>query len=52
MLLDEGLENVFARHFRIAEGIRKAVQVWDMSLCAKTPDLYFGRVAPRKGLEP
>ncbi len=45
MLLEEGLDNVFARHFRIAEGVRKAVDAWGMSLCAKTPDLYSDSVS-------
>ena len=34
MLLEEGLENVFARHFRIAEGVRTAIAAWNMPLCA------------------
>ena len=34
LLLDEGLENVFARHHRIAEGVRRAVAAWGLSLCA------------------
>ncbi|MGR3572297.1 L-aspartate--glyoxylate aminotransferase BhcA [Brevirhabdus sp.] len=34
MLLDEGLENVFARHHRIAEGVRRAAAAWNMPLCA------------------
>jgi len=38
MLLDEGLENVFARHHRIAEGVRQAVKEgWKLKLCAKGP---------------
>jgi len=45
MLLGEGLENVFARHHRIAEGVRKAVHAWGMSLCAKSPDLYSDSVS-------
>lgn len=45
MLLTEGLDNVFARHFRIAEGIRQTVSVWDMRLCAKTPELYSDSVS-------
>ena len=28
MLLEEGLDNVVARHGRLAEGVRKAVEVW------------------------
>jgi alanine-glyoxylate transaminase/serine-glyoxylate transaminase/serine-pyruvate transaminase len=35
MLLEEGLENVFARHHRLAEGVRRAVDAWGLSLCAK-----------------
>lgn len=45
MLLAEGLDNVFARHFRIAEGVRQAVSAWDMHLCAKTPELYSDSVS-------
>jgi alanine-glyoxylate transaminase/serine-glyoxylate transaminase/serine-pyruvate transaminase len=37
MLLTEGLENVFARHFRLAEGVRRAVAAWGLKLCAKDP---------------
>lgn len=39
MLFEEGLENVFARHHRIAEGVRAAVRAWDLRLCAQSPDL-------------
>ncbi len=45
MLLDEGLENVFARHRRIAEGVRRAVSAWGLKLCAETPDLYSDTVS-------
>jgi len=45
MLFEEGLDNVFARHFRIAEGIRKAVQAWGLKLCAVSPDLYSDTVS-------
>ncbi|HEY5658168.1 MAG TPA: aminotransferase class V-fold PLP-dependent enzyme, partial [Myxococcota bacterium] len=38
MLLEEGLDNVFARHHRLAEGVRRAVKAWDMKLCAKGPE--------------
>jgi alanine-glyoxylate transaminase/serine-glyoxylate transaminase/serine-pyruvate transaminase len=44
MLLDEGLDNVFARHHRIAEGVRAAVAAWGMKPCAATPDLYSDTV--------
>jgi alanine-glyoxylate transaminase/serine-glyoxylate transaminase/serine-pyruvate transaminase len=45
MLKDEGLENVFARHHRIAEGIRRAVAAWGLKLCAQSPDLYSDTVS-------
>ncbi len=37
MLLEEGLENVFARHHRLAEGTRRAVKEWGLELCARAP---------------
>ena len=45
MLLSEGLDNVFARHHRIAEGIRRAVDGWGLSLCAARPALYSDTVS-------
>jgi alanine-glyoxylate transaminase/serine-glyoxylate transaminase/serine-pyruvate transaminase len=45
MLFAEGLDNVFARHFRIAEGIREAVRAWDLRFCANSPDLYSDTVS-------
>lgn len=45
MLLDEGLENVFARHHRIAEGVRRAVSAWGLELCAARPELYSDSVS-------
>ena len=45
LLLDEGLENVFARHHRMAEGVRAAVQAWGLKLCAETPDVYSDTVS-------
>ena len=45
MLFEEGLDNVFARHFRIAEGIREAVRAWGLSLCAVSPELYSDTVS-------
>ncbi|MDJ0637565.1 MAG: aminotransferase class V-fold PLP-dependent enzyme [Paracoccaceae bacterium] len=44
MLLEEGLENVFARHHRIAEGVREAVRAWGLDICAASPDLYSNTV--------
>ncbi len=45
MLLEEGLDNVFARHHRMAEGVRHAVDAWGLRLCAATPDLYSDSVS-------
>jgi alanine-glyoxylate transaminase/serine-glyoxylate transaminase/serine-pyruvate transaminase len=45
MLFEEGLDNVFARHFRIAEGVREAIKAWDLRLCAKSPELYSDTVS-------
>lgn len=39
LLLDEGMENVYARHHRLAEGVRKAVAAWGMTLCCIQPGL-------------
>ena len=38
LLLDEGLENVFARHHRMAEGVRQAVNAWGLQTCAQGPE--------------
>jgi len=45
LLFEEGLENVFARHYRIAEGIRHAITAWGLELCANSPDLYSDTVS-------
>jgi len=45
MLLNEGLENVFARHHRIAEGVRAAVGAWGLELCAANPAVYSDTVS-------
>ncbi|OCI93791.1 serine--glyoxylate aminotransferase [Rhizobium sp. AC27/96] len=45
LLLAEGMENVFARHRRIASGIRAAVRAWGLELCARSEDLYSDTVS-------
>ena len=45
MLFEEGLDNVYARHHRLAEGVRKAVDAWGLKLVAKSPDLYSNSVS-------
>jgi alanine-glyoxylate transaminase/serine-glyoxylate transaminase/serine-pyruvate transaminase len=44
MLLDEGLEQVFARHHRMAEAVRAAASAWGLGLSAVSPDLYSDTV--------
>ncbi|MEO1536136.1 MAG: L-aspartate--glyoxylate aminotransferase BhcA [Pseudomonadota bacterium] len=45
MLLQEGLDNVFSRHARIANGVRAAVKAWGLELCATSPDVYSDTVS-------
>ena len=45
MLFEEGLENVYARHHRLAEGVRLAVKAWGLKLCATSEDLYSDSVS-------
>ncbi len=44
MLLEEGLDNVFVRHHRLAEGVRAAVSAWGLDICATAPELYSDTV--------
>lgn len=44
LLESEGLENVYARHHRLAEGVRRAVFAWGMTPFAATPELYSDTV--------
>ncbi len=45
LLEAEGLENVFARHTRIAEGVRRATAAWGLELCATAPEFYSDTVS-------
>ncbi|MFK7993310.1 MAG: L-aspartate--glyoxylate aminotransferase BhcA [Granulosicoccus sp.] len=45
LLLDEGLDNVYKRHHRMAQGVRAAVRAWGFELCAKSQDLYSDTVS-------
>lgn len=45
MLRTEGLDNVFVRHHRIAQGVRDAVSAWGLKLCAASPELYSDTVS-------
>ncbi|MEL6959997.1 MAG: L-aspartate--glyoxylate aminotransferase BhcA [Pseudomonadota bacterium] len=45
MIEDEGLDNVLARHTRIATGVRHAVEAWGLNLCANKPEFYSDSVS-------
>jgi alanine-glyoxylate transaminase/serine-glyoxylate transaminase/serine-pyruvate transaminase len=45
LLLGEGLENVFARHTRMASAVRAAVDAWGLKVCAKEPKWYSDTVS-------
>ena len=40
MLFAEGLDNVFARHDRLAEATRRAVRAWGLEILCADPALY------------
>src|SRR3954469_22594739 len=40
MLHEEGLENVFARHDRLAEATRRAVRAWGLEIMCRDPKYY------------
>lgn len=44
MLEEEGLPQVFARHHRLAEGVRRGVFAWGMEPCAVQPKWYSDTV--------
>ncbi|MBL0173346.1 MAG: aminotransferase class V-fold PLP-dependent enzyme [Gemmatimonadaceae bacterium] len=39
MLLEEGMDEVAARHRRMAIGVRAAVKAWELGECAKRPEI-------------
>jgi len=40
MLLEEGLDNVFARHDRLAEAVRRAVRAWGLEIWCRDAKFY------------
>ena len=40
MLSEEGLDNVFARHHRLAEVVRSAVRAWGLEILCANPEEY------------
>ena len=45
LIAAEGLENIFARHTRLASGVRAAVDAWGLKLCAKEPKWHSDTVS-------
>jgi alanine-glyoxylate transaminase/serine-glyoxylate transaminase/serine-pyruvate transaminase len=45
LILAEGLDNIFARHHRLAEGVRAAVNAWGLKLVAKEPKWHSDTVS-------
>ncbi len=45
LIFAEGLENVFARHTRLASGVRAAINGWGLKLCAKEPKWHSDTVS-------
>ncbi len=45
LLEEEGLENIFKRHRRLAEGVRRAVDAWGLKLVAKAPKWHSDTVS-------
>lgn len=44
MILEEGLENIFARHNRLAEATRRAVKAWGLEINCLPPEEYSNSV--------
>ena len=44
MLTEEGLDNVYARHARFAQGVRDAVAAWGLAPCCRAPRWYSSTV--------
>ncbi|MGE3230634.1 MAG: aminotransferase class V-fold PLP-dependent enzyme [Hyphomicrobium sp.] len=45
LIFAEGLDNVIARHTRLASGVRAAVDAWGLRLCAKEPKWHSDTVS-------
>jgi alanine-glyoxylate transaminase / serine-glyoxylate transaminase / serine-pyruvate transaminase len=43
-IMAEGLDNVHARHTRLATGVRAAVAAWGLPVCADNPAIYSDTV--------
>ncbi len=45
IIMEEGLDVIYARHARLAEGVRAAARAWGLKLCAKAPKWYSNTVS-------
>jgi alanine-glyoxylate transaminase/serine-glyoxylate transaminase/serine-pyruvate transaminase len=45
ILFEEGLDKVYARHRRLAAGVRAAVASWGLELCARQPECWSDSVS-------
>ena len=37
MMMEEGIDNIYARHKFLAQAVQKASSAWGLKLCAKDP---------------
>ena len=44
LMFDEGLENIFTRHHRMAEAVRAAVSAWGLTTCSQGPEWHSDTV--------
>jgi len=44
LIFDEGLDNIFTRHNRMASAVRAAVSAWGMNTCAQGPEWHSDTV--------
>jgi alanine-glyoxylate transaminase/serine-glyoxylate transaminase/serine-pyruvate transaminase len=44
ILMEEGLENIFKRHARLAEATRIAIKAWGLEILAKNPEEYSNTI--------
>lgn len=45
LIFEEGVDNIIARHHRLAEGVRAAVNAWGLKLVAKEPKWHSDTVS-------
>lgn len=45
LMSEEGMDNIYRRHYRLAEGVRRAVKAWGLELCCRDPKWYSNSVS-------